>query len=294
MNNLNYGRAPNVGYGFNNFRSNQYINGTSEFLYSNSLVAKLAFLLLIVIIFILALRLGITLLSLLFGPKSSPTLIDGIIDSKQMMIIPQDPKSKTAIPVARSVNKDSGIQFTWSTWIFIDDITYGQGKYRHIFHKGNDNINILSNDAKNGMNFPNNAPGLYIAPNSNDLVVVINTFNKISEEITIEGVPVKKWINVIIRCNGNTVDVFINGTLTRRYVLSGVPKQNYGDVYVSMNGGFAGYTSSLRYFDSAIGVNQIQKIMKAGPSMKAIMTSTTDMATKPTPYLSLRWYFGNN
>jgi hypothetical protein len=31
-----------------------------------------------------------------------------------------------------------------------------------------------------GLNFPNNAPGLYISPNSNSLVVMMNTFNVIN------------------------------------------------------------------------------------------------------------------
>jgi hypothetical protein len=277
---------------FNNFKSNKYVEGTKDFLDSNSLIAKLSFLLLVIIIFIILLRLGVSFISWLFTPSSSPTLINGMIDGKELNIISQDPSSSSlSTQINRSSNKKGGIEFTWSTWLFIDDITYRQGQYRHIFHKGNDNINITNSPT--GMNFPNNAPGLYLAPNSNSIIVVMNTFNDIVEEVRIDNIPIKKWVNIIIRCNGNILDIFVNGTLTRRHILTGVAKQNYGDVYVSMNGGFSGYTSSLRYFNKSIGVREIEKIISDGPNTKLL--SSSDIKKSKPPYLSLRWYFmGNN
>jgi len=277
---------------FNNFKSNKYVEGTKDFLDSNSLIAKLSFLLLVIIIFIILLRLGVSFISWLFTPSSSPTLINGMIDGKELNIISQDPSSSSlSTQINRSSNKKGGIEFTWSTWLFIDDITYRQGQYRHIFHKGNDNINITNSPT--GMNFPNNAPGLYLAPNSNSIIVVMNTFNDIVEEVRIDNIPIKKWVNIIIRCNGNILDIFVNGTLTRRHILTGVAKQNYGDVYVSMNGGFSGYTSSLRYFNKSIGVREIEKIISDGPNTKLL--SSSDIKKSNPPYLSLRWYFmGNN
>ena len=265
------------------------MSGSKEFLESNSLVAKIAFLLLVIVVFIFALRLGMGILSWMFSGRSSPILIDGMIDSKQMLIIPQNPSTNGSIPIKRSSNEQDGIEFTWSTWIFIDDLTYKQGQYKHVFHKGNDNINLST--APKGLNFPNNAPGLYIGPNSNTILIVLNTFTNISEEIEIDNIPVKKWVNIIIRCNGSVVDVFINGTLSRRHILNGVVKQNYGDVFVSMNGGFDGYTSSLRYFDRAIGTSHIQSIINDGPNMKI---KSEDLTKSKPQYLSLRWYFFGN
>ena len=289
MNNLT--SVSNMGYSTpqSSFSPYQSISGSKEFLESNSLVAKIAFLLLVIVVFIFTLRLGMGLLTWIFSGKSSPILIDGMIDSKQMLVIPQNPSSNDSIPIKRSSNEQDGIEFTWSTWIFIDYLTYKQGQYKHIFHKGNDNIN-LSTEPK-GLNFPNNAPGLYIGPNSNTILIILNTFTNISEEIEIDNIPIKKWVNIIIRCNGSVIDVFINGTLSRRHILNGVVKQNYGDVFVSMNGGFDGYTSSLRYFDKAISTSNIQSIINDGPNLKI---KTDDLKTSKPPYLSLRWYFFGN
>ncbi|MEI6614520.1 MAG: LamG-like jellyroll fold domain-containing protein, partial [Chrysiogenales bacterium] len=95
-----------------------------------------------------------------------------------------------------------------------------------------------------GLNFPNNAPGLYIAPNTNNLVIFMNTFNVINEEIEVNDIPLNKWVNVMIRCENTTLDVYINGTIVKSHHLHGVPKQNYGDVYIAPNGGFSGYISN--------------------------------------------------
>lgn len=273
--------------GFSQFSSNKYLSGTKEFLESNSIVAKFAFLLLVLIAFVILLRLGTGLLAWLFAPVADPILINGMVDAKQMMKIPQDPSVNGAVPILRSQNQDEGLVFTWSVWMLIDDLQYRQNEYKHVFHKGNDDINVTK--VPIGMNHPNNAPGLYIAPDRNALIVVMNTFENINEEIVIPDIPINKWINVIIRVDAqHKLDVYINGRLTRRHILTSVPRQNYGDVYVSMNGGFSGYTSSLRYFNEAIGTNKIQSIVDAGPNMNMIGSDMTD--SKPR-YLSLRWFF---
>ena len=51
---------------FSGFASNQYVAGTKEFLQSNSIVAKFAFLLLVLLLFVIALRLGTSILSWIF------------------------------------------------------------------------------------------------------------------------------------------------------------------------------------------------------------------------------------
>lgn len=282
-----FARVGDDSAGFSQFSSNKYLSGTKEFLESNSIVAKFAFLLLVLIAFVILLRLGTGLLAWLFAPVTDPILINGMVDAKQMMKIPQDPSVNGAVPILRSQNQDEGLVFTWSVWMLVDDLQYRQNEYKHVFHKGNDDINVTK--VPIGMNHPNNAPGLYIAPDRNALIVVMNTFENINEEIVIPDIPINKWINVIIRVDAqHKLDVYINGRLTRRHILTSVPRQNYGDVYVSMNGGFSGYTSSLRYFNEAIGTNKIQSIVDAGPNMNMIGSDMTD--SKPR-YLSLRWFF---
>jgi len=254
-----------------------------DFVQSNTLVAKLSFLLLVIFIFVLVLRLGISLITWMLSPSDSPHLITGMVDAKQLLIFTQDPESSSSKTIARSVNANDGIEFTWSVWIYIDDLEYGKGKYKHIFSKGNSDVQ------DNGLIFPNNAPGLYISPFKNDLVVIMNTHNVINEEVIINDIPLNKWVNVIIRCQNDVLDVYINGTITRSIKLNGVPKQNYGDVYVAMNGGFSGNISNLWYYNYALGTTAIQSLSRQGPNLK--FTGNTAFNILNPNYLSLRWYF---
>ena len=163
-----------------------------------------------------------------------------------------------------------------------------KGKYKCVFYKGNEYEN--NNNANSvGLNFPNNAPGLYIAPHSNDLVILMNTYNVINEKVVIPNIPLNKWLNVIIRVENDKLDVYINGTITKRVILSGVVKQNYGSVYVCVNGGYGGYLSSLEYYDYGLGISEIEKINKKGANLKMIDKNGTEI--KSSNYLSLRWFF---
>ena len=283
------------------FKSNKYVQGSKQFLETNSIIAKFAFLILILIVFILLISLGSAILAVVFGEKHNPILIDGMIDATQMLIIPQDPSQKGAIPIFRSNNQREGMEFTWSVWLLINGTLYNNNKssYMHVFHKGNNDINTTgSGGGARGTNFPLNGPGLYITPPINDdkkgnvagLKIIMNTFNSIDQDIVIPGIPLNKWVNVIIRVTKQgQLDVYISGSLVKRLMLDSVPRQNYGDVCVSLNGGFPGNTSSLRYFEKAIGTNQIQSILDDGPNQKLVSSATLDTGST-NKYLSTRWY----
>lgn len=268
---------------FNSFSTNTGNFGTKEFLESNSLVAKLAFLLLVIFGFIILLRVGLSVIGYFLKPSESPHLIDGMVDASKMIVFQQDPSANGSKTIYRSVNATDGIEFTWSVWIYIDNLQKNSGIYKHVFSKGNSTLQ------DNGLIYPNNAPGLYIAPNTNALVVMMNTFNVINEEIIIPDIPLNKWVNVIIRCQNTTLDVYVNGTITRSINLLGVPKQNYGDVYVAMNGGFDGNISNLWYYNYALGTSAIQKIAQDGPNTK--MIGSNGVNDKMFNYLSIRWFF---
>lgn len=245
---------------------------------NDTIVSKILFLFVLLIGIVIFLRIVFYSISLLSKNENSPKLINGMVEAKNTIVIPQDPNSNGAIPIGKSKNETNGIEFTWSVWIFIDDLNYLSGKYKNVFYKG---INRTNMTGVNG-------PGLYIAPNTNELVVVMNTYSVINEEVHVPNIPLNKWVNVIIRCENNKLDVFINGTITRSMELNGVPKQNYGDVYIAANGGFSGYISNLWYYNYALSTLDISNLVKQGPNTKLAYSMVNDKLSK---YLSLRWYF---
>lgn len=282
--------GPAITSSINEFTSN-YKNATAQFLESNSLVAKVAFLLLVLFVFTVLLRLGIWILGYYLSDSKSPKILDGMVDAKIMQIIPQDPKISNSINITRSTNEEEGIEFTWSCWIYINDLTTNADKYKCVFYKGNDFVTSSSGDANYGLNFPNNAPGVYITPNTNNLVVFMNTFNDINTQVTINNIPIRKWFNVIIRCQNTLLDVYINGSIAKSLKLQGVPKQNYGDVYVAPDGGFDGYISNLWYYNSALTPTAINSLVSNGPNTNMIGGETNSINLKNPDYLSLRWFF---
>jgi len=265
--------------------TNNYLNSTKELLESNSLIAKFSFLLLVIFVFIILLRLGASSLTWVFSYSEDPVLFRGMKDGKTMSRISTNPNSPNSIPILRSRNRTDGLEFTWSVWIFIDDPIYKQDQYKHVFSRGND---AHDND---GIMKPNNSPGLYLTPitdNQQNLLIRMNTFEQMNEDVLVEDIPINKWVNIIVRCDQHQLDVYINGVLTKRHILQGVPKQNYDDVWVTLNGGFDGYVSELRYFARAIGLGRIQSIVDSGPNLRM---EGSDITKALPQYLSTRWYF---
>jgi hypothetical protein len=268
----------------NEFGSPTIVGGSKSFLDSNSYVAKTAFLILTVIIFVYVLRLCIAVIGWLFSPNSSPYLVNGLIDANVgNLIIPQDPADSSAVPILRSVNDEVGIAFTWSVWLYIKQHNkVSTTAYRHVFNKG-------SSTPNNGIMTPNNGPGLYLNSDYTKLRVVMSTFSQSNNSIEIDNIPINKWFNVIIRVENTVLDVFMNGDLAQRMPLNSVPFQNYGDVNVAINGGFNGNVSSLRYYNTALGTRDIQNVLNAGPNLKTIGASGG--APGMMDYLSMRWFF---
>lgn len=273
------------------FGSSSDVSGSRDFLESNTLIAKTAFLLLVIILFFVLLRVCISLLSWLLAPSQNMTLVNGLADATQSIIISQDPSSQTSMPVIRSVNETEGMEFTWSIWVFLKPVTTSSSnQLQHIFSKGIFNSGSIASGTCSP--FSNNAPGIYLKGANTLLVVMDSTTtpacNQSNSSIEIDNMPINKWFNVVIRLTNNDLDVYINGRLTERKTFTdGVPNQNYDDVYVCQNGGFNGYISDLKYYNSSIGTSEINSIVSSGPNTSVNMST---LKNNIPPYLSGNWY----
>lgn len=281
----------------------EQISGTTQkFAEANSTISKVVFILFMVILFGLLMRLGVFLLSFFMTPSKNPIVVNGMRPTTKGKEYNVNPNEADPKPILRSINEDQGMEFTWSTWFWMEGIDYSDTiTKKRIFSKGNNNARQRQNryNQDNSNPYLMNSPGLYSHADKNSIDVVLNTFNKndgltddlssIQKVIQIDNIPVQKWVNVIIRIQNNTIDVYLNGTLTKRENLDVVPKQNYGNIYVGDKiNGMNGYISSLRYFNHAIGASQIQDILHQGPSLKM---EGDDWNSAQPPYLAMRWYF---
>ena len=114
VNNISNSVASNVNNISNSVASNinTPINAPAEFSFSNTLIAKFAFLILVVIVFLFLLNLGITIIQYFTTPSTSPTIIKGMIDGNTPLTIPQDPGNSDSKLILRSNNESEGLEFT--------------------------------------------------------------------------------------------------------------------------------------------------------------------------------------
>ena len=297
----------NISTNLNEYSSQNTVAAGEDFLSSNSIIAKFAFLIFALIIFLFLLNLGIRLIIYFTEPVKSPYLVYGVISGNSNINIPQNPKNTDSITIFRSNNQTKGIEFTWSSWLLINDLNSSKNNnvdrptFSHIFNKGDSNF-IKSSSSVNavdstkiGVASINNAPGLYVSDgDKNFLRVYMDTINDNNHFVDIENIPLKKWFHIAIRVQNNIIDIYINGVISKRKKFTDVPKQNYDSVNVCYNGGFNGQLSNLTYYDYALGVFDINNIILKGPNLTQSSMSNSANTTSNYSYLSNLWYSSHN
>lgn len=279
-------------YGTNNASDgglNKLLAGTKDFMNSNSIISNFVFIILVLIVFLVVLQMSIQAITYYFKPSGNPKLIDGMVSTSNQLEITQNPYDGTG-PLLRSVNEREGLEFSWSSWIYINTLKdTSTHEYQHVYSKGSNTSVDVS-----GIALPNNGPGVYLKSDTNELRIVMDTFdesnNSMNEHVEIDNIPMKKWVHVVVMCKNRYMDVYINGDLSKRKVLINVPQQNYGNTFVGLNGGYDGYLSNLWYYNYALSVREIRRLFYKGPNMKM----KGSMELKKKDYLSLNWFINSS
>jgi hypothetical protein len=271
------------------------------FMSSGSILAKVAFALMAVIVSILVFRVGIYVLAWSYAPQDQPFLVNGLHSGNAALTIPQDDSLQDGVRILRSNNQESGMECTYSCWININNIplNMSMNKCLHVFNKGTlrDQENMVLTKMQRGASTAGGAavmdsPGLYIARSAvknmdgtdvtgtdiatqAKIVVCMSTTmtsdNKPSVvTIEVDNIPQNKWIHVAIRLLNTALDIYVNGSIAKRHVFTDtVPLQSFGDIHVCQHGGFNGNISNLQYFDRGLSIFAIQSIVARGPKMVA-------------------------
>jgi hypothetical protein len=211
------------------------------------------------------------------GKVNSPMLLSGSKSGRTSMVIPQNSEDPDSIILYRSDNQEAGIEFTYNFWIIIENYEYKSNEWKHIMHKGN----------KEGT--PNMCPGFYLHPNKNSMRVYINTMENMKEHFDIDNLPIKKWINVTLTIKQKVAELFINGLLKKRHTLSSIPRQNFGELWMNLFGGFDGYISKVQYHRRALKYEEIMELIQDGPAGSACV----DTGELP-PYLDDDWWLNDS
>ena len=193
----------NVKASINEFsdKSNQsFSDASTEFLDSNSLLAKFSFIILIVILFMGLLKVGMSLIAFYVTPSTNPFIVKGSIGGNDRVVITQDPSKDTSVLISKSNDRSRGVEFTWSVWLFLSESSDEVNKIKNIFVKGDERLDGSYNLT--------NGPGLYLqsiqesaatASRKYKLHVLMDTLESSSRsEITIDEIPIQKWIGLVL------------------------------------------------------------------------------------------------
>jgi hypothetical protein len=222
--------------------------------------------------------------------ESTVMLLPDLYDGSQ--VVYQDPNQKGSITIYPSVNAPSGLEFSYACFLLINKKTFhgtGNGLY-HIFHKGSPVYKPLM------------CPGVYVKNTDNTLVVYMNEAGSWNTYCEIPNIPIGKFFHLAIVVRNMNVDIYINGNVAHRMKLSSVPKQNFGDLYVFKTESFSdaskspddplivlgsanGLISRLQYTGYALNYEQIDRMVRAGPSTK-LVSATQNLP----PYLADDWW----
>jgi Concanavalin A-like lectin/glucanases superfamily len=230
------------------------------------------------------------------------TLLDYTANADDMSIsIHQDASKYTdAKEIGLSINERTGIEFAYSFYIYINPATFSnRAVFKHVFHKGY------------ASPWPLMAPGVFIHGDSNTMRVVMNTYKNPYTYADVKNIPVEKWVHVVLNNYKGGLDIFINGNLSNRISFKDtLPYQNFQDIVIFSNtnnntlttssiavldsnfeleGSFKGLLSNLTYARYALSMNEIQRLMAAGPSTK-VKQKNLD---KP-PYLGDDWWMNSS
>jgi hypothetical protein len=227
--------------------------------------------------------------------------------------IEQNPNNPSAKNLPVSENQLTGIEFSYSTFIYISDETdTNEEGWRTIFYKGYE-----------ASPFPLLGPGVFVSSKSSStgapvLRVMMNTYENWFNPIDVNQIPFNKWFHLAIVLRGNAMEVYINGNLANKKSFSGtLPYQNYqplnifptnktsmaeftnsttdnkkgmppGENFV-VHGKASGYISNIFYFSYALSYSEIQNMMALGPSSQFDQQNMD----KP-PYLIDSWWINQS
>ena len=150
--------------------------------------------------------------------------------------------------------------YSYSIWFYVQDWSYRFGEEKTLLSRGD-----------TGEFGSTISPKIVLGAMENNIRISISCYPRTNSDeplmhiCSLSNFPLQKWVNLIISLNGQTLDVYIDGKLTRTCLLPGVAKSDPdADIKVTPDGGFNGYTAKLQYWDKPKNPQQAYNIYKAG------------------------------
>ena len=173
-----------------------------------------------------------------------------------------------------------GGEFTFSTWIYINNWSYRSGLNKSILNIGGRNTDIIRvylGGFKPTLMVRFHTKESGIGGTGEDLSYSnqSSTFSQLqtgsdmlgSRVCDLSEIELQRWVNITVAVNGKTVDVYVDGKLSRSCVLPSLFKVDAGGYSANLleYGGFGGLISTTTMYNSALGPDTVYKSYMAGP-----------------------------
>jgi hypothetical protein len=178
----------------------------------------------------------------------------------------------------------SGNEHTYSFWIYVSHFMPSNEPH-HIFRRAH-RTNVL--DVSLGASTPDLEVSLTTL---NGGVIERNNYGTDNDtKHVLRNFPLQSWNHVVVSIHGKTLDLYLNGKLTRTFIIAEQlqPIENGSFVLGSQGDepSFVGFLSRFKYFTRVLSPTEIYKIYLKGPAKKSEL-SHTPMTKELTLDLSL-------
>lgn len=171
------------------------------------------------------------------------------------------------IQASSLANSSQSSNYSYSLWFYVSDWNYRFGQSKTILSRNDQNDEPCPSIALGSMknNLEISVACYPTSSTDEDSTSVIHKCN-------VYNIPIQKWVHLAISLNGQNLDVYIDGKLSKTCVLEGVAKVNpEANVSVTPNGGFSGWTSTVKYYDTEINPQEAYNLYKAGYSGNGLL-----------------------
>jgi hypothetical protein len=212
-----------------------------------------------------------------------------VIKDKYIMTDVQNANVKFIIP-AGQLPKQPSIptnNFTYSMWLYVNDWNYNFGYYKPIFIRNGKpgvtidaayvNTVIQANNSKTIL--PDDispSPMVVFGAQYNKIFLFMTNSDKSVFSCQVDNVPIQSWINMTFVLYTRTLDMYVNGKLSKTCIMPLVPlsittptditlSSVAGDGTTKQNKeGFDGYISKFQYYPQAFNPQEVWKIYAKG------------------------------
>ena len=151
---------------------------------------------------------------------------------------------------------DLGTEGTYSFWLKVcpDNFNKGNTIWKTVWYRG---------DIETDSMYQKKTPGVYLAPNTNKMIISVSCDAGIDEAnaIVLDDIPLNVWFCVSIVIEGRSLECYLNGLLEKSISLTGAPLMMNSNLIKGKNG-FNGLLAFFRYNSAALNSNEIMTLFE--------------------------------